>query len=153
MRAYMPRHIEFAPSIGGVPAKDLRALLLRAADSEGNDPGLKAQADELMQKGPLTVGLDSLALDFGPATLRGTGELRIVGPDDVEGEAHVTATGLDALIQQANTVPELKQAEPVLFMLKGLGRQDGARTVWDITYRDRKVLVNGNDLSGMMPKK
>ncbi|MGH7041541.1 MAG: hypothetical protein ACREFY_05335, partial [Acetobacteraceae bacterium] len=65
----------------------------------------------------------------------------------------VTATGLDALIQQAGTDPMLKQAEPMLLMLKGLGTADGTKTVWNVIYEGGKVLVNGHDLSGLMPKK
>jgi hypothetical protein len=152
-RDYLPRHIALAPRVGGVPVSDLRALLLRAADSDGDDPQLQAQALGLLAKGPVAVGLDALSLDFGPATLKGSGEVRISGTDTYEGEAHLAATGLDALVQQANSVPELKQAAPVLFLLKGMGKQNGAETVWDITYRDKKMLVNGNDLSGMLPGK
>jgi hypothetical protein len=129
----------------------VRALLLRAADSQGGDPKLMDDAQALLAKGPAVIGLDELALDFGPATLKGSGEVRISGLGEYEGEAHVTATGLDELIKQANTVPELKQAAPVLFLLKGMGRQDGANTVWDVVYRDSKMLVNGTDLSGMIP--
>lgn len=152
-RDYMPRHIAIAPRIGGVPAEDLRKLLLRAADSEGKDPMLETEAKALLAKGPVVAALDEVSVDFGPATLKGSGELRISGEKEYEGEAHLTATGLDELIKQAGTVPELKQAGPVLFLLKGMGRQDGATTVWDITYRDNKVLVNGNDLSQMLPGK
>jgi hypothetical protein len=152
-RDYLPRHIAIAPRIGGVPAADLRDLLLRAADSNGDDPMLEAQAKALLDKGPVVAGLDELSLDLGPATLKGSGELRIGAADHYEGEAHFVATGLDELIRQANTVPDLKQAAPVLFLLKGMGRQDGANTIWDITYRDNKVLVNGNDMSGMLPGK
>jgi len=152
-RDYLPRHIAIAPRITGIPAADLHALILRAADSNGDDPLLSVQARALLDKGPVAVGLDELSLDFGPATLTGTGEVRILGTDSYEGEAHFVATGLDALIQQSNTVPELKQAAPVLFLLKGMGKQDGATTVWDVTYRDGKALVNGTDLSGMIPGK
>jgi len=152
-RDYMPRHIAISPRLGGVPAADLRDLLLRAADSNGDDPLLEARAKALLEKGPVVAGLDELSLDFGPATLKGSGEVRIASADRYDGEAHFVATGLDALIRQANTVPELKQAGPVLFLLKGMGRQDGANTVWDIVYRDNKVLVNGNDLSAMLPGK
>ncbi len=152
-RKYLPRHIALAPRVGGVPAADLRALLLREADSNGDAPLLEVQAGALLAKGPLAVGLDDISLDFGPATLRGKGEARFSAIDQYEGEAHFSATGLDELIKQANKVPELKEAAPVLFMLKGMGRQDGARTIWDVSYHDGKMLVNGNDMSGMMPGK
>jgi hypothetical protein len=150
-RDYLPRHLSIAPRVSGVPSADLRDLLLRAADSNGNDPLLEVQARALLDKGPVAIGLDELSFDFGPATLQGKGEVRVLGTDRYEGEAHFTATGLDDLIKKANTVPELAQAAPVLFLVKGMGRQDGPNTVWDVTYKDSKVLVNGNDLSQMLP--
>jgi len=150
-RDYLPRHLSIAPRIGGVPAADLHDLLLRAANSGGNDPQLQDQALALLAKGPLAVGVDELSFDFGPATLKGTGEVRISGMNQYEGEAHFVATGLDDLIKKVATVPELKQAGPVLFLVKGMGKQDGATTVWDVTYSQGKILVNGNDLSQMMP--
>jgi hypothetical protein len=150
-RDYLPRHLSISPRVGGVPAADLHDLLLRAANSGGDDPQLQEQAMALLAKGPLAVGVDELSFDFGPATLKGTGEVRISGMNEYEGEAHFVATGLDDLIKKAATVPELKQAGPVLFLVKGMGKQDGATTVWDVTYSQGKLLVNGNDLSQMMP--
>lgn len=153
MRDYLPRHIAFAPRFSGVPAKALLDLLIRAADSDGNAPGLEADGEALMNNGPVAVGLDELALDFGPATLKGHGELRIADRETYNGEAHLAATGIDDLIHQANANPELQQAGPVLILLKGLGKQDGETLVWDITFQDHKLLVNGNDMSQMMPGK
>lgn len=150
-RDYLPRHLSIAPRVGGVPAADLHDLMLRAANSGGDDPQLPDQAMALLAKGPLAVGLDELSFDFGPATLKGTGEVRISGMNQYEGEAHFVATGLDDLIKKAGTVPELKEAGPVLFLVKGMGKQDGATTVWDVTYSQGKMMVNGNDLSQMMP--
>ena len=60
-------------------------------------------------------------------------------------------TGLDELIKRSSTTPELKQAGPVLIMLKGLGKPDGKQMVWKIAYDGGKMMVNGNDLSGMIP--
>jgi len=33
---------------------------------------------------------------------------------------------------------------------KGIGRVVGNQVVWDITYRDNKLLVNGTNLLAMM---
>ncbi len=150
-RDYLPRHLSIAPRVGGVPAADLHDLLLRAANSQGTDPDLQEQAVALLGKGPVAIGVDELSFDFGPATLKGTGEVRVSGMSEYEGEAHFVATGLDELIQKVAKVPELKQAGPVLFLVKGMGKQDGATTVWDVTYSQGKLLVNGNDLSQMIP--
>lgn len=152
-RDYLPRHVLLAQHIGGVPAEDLRALLLRASDSEGKDPQLSADALALLGKGPVVYAIDALSLDIGPATLQGKGEMHFRSTADYDGEAHLAMTGLDDLIKQANQIEELKQAAPVLLMVKGLGHQDGPTTTWDVTYKDGKLLVNGNDLGGMLPGK
>jgi len=109
------------------------------------------QATALLHTAPVTVGLDDVEIDLGPARLRGGGELRIAAADEMSGEADITITGLDALIRQAAAIPQMKQALPVLIMLKGLGRQDGNATRWKITYSGKKVMVNGNDLSALLP--
>ena len=77
----------------------------------------------------------------------------MLGPDHYTAVAHVTATGLDTLIRRANTTPELQQAAPVLIFLKGIGLQDGDRVVWDVSYAGKTLLVNGTDMSQMMPPK
>lgn len=153
IRDFLPRHIAFSPRVSGLPSADVMALLLHAVDSDGNDPALQQEAEALIGKGPIAVGLDEVALDVGPATLKGGGELQIADRDTYSGTAHLAATGLDALIKRANTTPELKQAAPVLIFLKGVGQQTGDTVVWDIDYHDGKMLVNGNDMSQMMPGK
>ncbi len=153
IRDYLPRHFAVAPRVSGLPAAEVMKLLQRALDSDGNDPGLDRQFEALMNKGPITVGVEELALDSGPATLKGNGELHVISKDNYSGEAHLATTGLDALIRRANTIPELKQAAPILIFLKGIGQQDGDRVVWDISYTGKKLLVNGNDVSEMMPGK
>jgi hypothetical protein len=150
-RDYLPRHIAFAPRIGGIPAADVKDLLLRAVDSEGNDPALKADSEALLQKGPLLIGLDDVSLDAGPATLAANGEVQITGRDQYAGQAHIAVTGFDALMRQVGAVPELKQAGPILIFLKGIGQQNGDTIVWDINYADKKLLVNGNDMSQLIP--
>lgn len=152
-RDYLPRHIALSPRIGGVVGNDLIDLLIASVDSNGHDPALQAQADELLNKGPITVGLDDLALDFGPVTLKGSGAMRIVSRTDYSGDARLTATGIDAMIKQAGTTPELQQAVPVLILLKGVSQPDGDKLVWNISYRDGKMLVNNTDLSQMIPGK
>ena len=153
IREYLPRHFLLAPRVSGVPGADVMALLLRAVDTDGNDPGLQGQAEGLLGKGPIAVGFDELGVDFGPASLTGHGEMRIIGRDNYAGEAHLAATGLDAIIRRANTTPQLKEAAPILIFLKGIGQQDGETVVWDITYKDGQMLVNGTDMTQMMPHK
>ncbi len=148
-----PHHFAISPRIGGLPTADLRDFLLRAADHDTTPEDLRKQELALLVHGPLVVGLDALSLDVGPATLTGTGEVRIFGFGLYEGEAHLVMTGLDALIAQSSGVPQLKSAVPVMFLLKGMGKQEGTTTVWDITYRDGHALVNGTDVAGLIPHK
>lgn len=154
LRDFLPRHIVIAPRVSGLPSDELHALLQRAIDRppHSDDPTLARDARALLAKGPLAVGLDDLQIDFGPSSLRANSEVRIRDIGQYEGEAHVAATGLDELIKQASAEPNLTRVMPVLFMLKGMGRQEGDRTVWNITYRDGRILVNGNDMSRGMPR-
>jgi hypothetical protein len=90
-------------------------------------------------------------LDSGPATLTGSGALAITDPATYSGQAQLRATGFDALMQKVSATPELQQAGPVLIFLKGIGKQDGDALVWNVVYQDQKLLVNGTDLSSMIP--
>jgi hypothetical protein len=149
---FLPKHVMIRPRVSGVPMDDLIAFLNHAIDSDDSSSDeLQAEAFGLLAKGPLLVGLDDVALDAGPAALKGSGSLSIVDPMTYSGQAEIRATGFDALIQKSNTTPELKQAGPVLIFLKGIGKQDGNAVVWDITYQDKKLTVNGTDLSSMVP--
>lgn len=149
---YLPRHIAVDPRISGLPIEDATQLLLRAIDSdEPNGAELSEQAAALLQRSPVTIGLDSLDLELGPARLHGSGGVEISGPDQVSGEGRITMIGLDALMRSAATVPELKAALPVLIMAKGLGQQEGNATTWRVTYSGNKIMVNDNDLSAMLP--
>jgi hypothetical protein len=152
LREYLPRHIRLKPRLFGVPIADATRLLLRAIDSDAaNGNELSNQATALLRRAPVTVGVDDVELDLGAARLRGGGELRIAAANNMSGEAEITVTGLDALIRQASATAELKQGLPFLVMLKGLGRQDGDDTHWKISYSGKKVMVNDNDLSAMLP--
>ncbi len=149
---YLPRHLVIRPRISGVPTSDVAAFLTHAIDSNAdNDGALEMEAMGLLAKGPLSVGIDDLSMEMGPAALKGTGSLAISSPADYSGQAQIRISGFDKLIQQSNTRPELKQAAPVLIFLKGIGKQDGDATLWNVTYQDKVLMVNGTNLSAMMP--
>ncbi len=151
-RDYLPRKITVKPRVSGVPSEDLIKLMLRAVDSDSKDMAeLQEAAIALLGAGPLEIAIDELAIDLGRASLTSTGSLDIAGLTDITGEAEITVKGLDALIKTANTTPDLKPIAPVLIFLKGIGKQDGADTVWNITYQDNAVMVNDTDLSAMIP--
>ena len=58
---------------------------------------------------------------------------------------------IDALLQQASKVPELKQIVPVLIFVKGIGEQKGDRMVWRIAIKGQTVTINGVDMSSLQP--
>ena len=147
LRDYLPHHIAIASFMGGISSSDLYALLLRVFDSNGHDPKLERDLLALLAKQPLAVGLDDVQFDLGPAMVSGKGEVRLSGVNRYEGEAHFAATGLDELVKRVNAVPAFAKAMPVLYFLKGVGEQEGNKTVWNITYNDNRLLVNGNDMT------
>ncbi len=154
IRQLIPRRIAVAPRLTGVAKSEVLAFLGRAIDVAGHDDAdLQGEAQELLSANPATIALDDLDIDLGIARLRGAGELKIAAADDIGGTAELRMTGLDALLRTLRQVPEAAAAAPVLLMLKGLGEVSGNETVWRIEYADQKVTVNGNDLSGMIPKK
>jgi len=153
MRNYIPTHIALRPRASCVPANAVFALIEHAIDANGkDDDALTAEAMGLLAKGPLNLGIDDIALTTGPASLKGGGQVTIASVTEITGKAQFTMSGLDELIKQVNATPELQGmgAGPVLFLIKGMGRMDGPNAVWDITYADGKVMVNGNDLSAMI---
>ena len=152
LRTYLPRHIALRPRVSGVPIDDAEQLLLRAIDSDGtHGDELAERAMALLKKAPVTAGLDGVDFDFGPAHLRGNGEVHIASANDISGQADITVTGLDALIKQVGSVPQLKQGVPALIMAKGFGVQQGNATHWKISYSGKKLMVNDQDLSSMIP--
>ena len=150
---YLPRHLAFKPHISGVPSQDLADLISRAIDSNGSDDDeLTQMAIGLLAKGPLSVGLDDLSLDMGPGSLKGSGAVQVSSPTDFVAQAALRLTGYDALMHDAAIRPELKPAGPVMIFLKGIGKQEGDAIVWNISFQDKTLLVNGTDLSSMIPK-
>jgi hypothetical protein len=148
LRDYLPRRLALTPHLSGIPANDAVSLLLRAIDA-GDAALLQAEALGLLAKGPLKAGLDDVLLDLGVAVMKGNGTMTIAAPDDIKGSARIVATGLDALIRSANTVPEMRSAAPFLIIIKGIGDQKGDTVTWNITYADGQTKVNGTDLSAL----
>ncbi len=144
----IPHHIELHPSLAGVSLADLTALALEATDPHADKARLQADAMTLLSHGGVTVGLDTLALDVGPAELHGRGQVLVTAPDAYHAEAHVTATGLDALMQQAHGNPQLEQALPFLAIARGFAQPEGDHLVWDIVAGTAGVTVNGIPLGG-----
>lgn len=139
----VPHHVELRPVLAGIPADAVMKLALEATEPNANPLLAKAEALALLTTPGVTLGLDRLGFDIGPAEVQGTGHLRVTGPMQYQGEAHLTATGLDALIDRARDDPTQQQAIPVLIMLRGFARQEGDHLVWNVVAKDGAVSVNG----------
>ena len=144
----VPRHVELRPSISGVSLAGLIALALEATDENADQGKLAVDAEALLTQGGVTVGLDALELNVGPAELRGRGHVLVTGPDEYQAEAHVTAKGLDDLMKQANGNTSLQQALPVLAMARGFAKPEGDHLVWNIVANKAGLTINGVGLGG-----
>jgi hypothetical protein len=142
----MPHHLELRPSVAGVSVADLTTLALEATDQQVDRARLQADAAVLLAHGGVRLGLDTLDVDVGPADVHGGGHVLVTGPGEYQAEAHVTAKGLDALMQQARGNPDLKRALPFLAIARGFARPEGDHLVWDIVAGKAGVTVNGIEL-------
>jgi hypothetical protein len=126
-------------------------LHMASLASENKDP-YPADIAALFSHGGITGGIDSMAVDVAGAKFTGSGQVVATGPtpDAVSGTATVTAENYDALMQKVMAMPALaQQAVPVMVFIKGIGRNVDNRLVWDISYKDNKVLINNVDLTAM----
>ena len=148
MAALIPKRIALHPVISGVGVADL--MRIATAASEKRDPAPEDIA-ALFSHGGIMGGLDSMTVDVGGAVFTGQGKVTATAPspEAVTGTAHIEATGLDQLIQKMSSMPALAQALPVLALAKGLGKVVDNQVVWDLIYKDGKVLVNNVDLTAM----
>lgn len=154
IREMLPRLVSLTPRFAGVPKAELMAILRRALDADAPDTdAMQAELTAMVEKNPVTFGIDKLAVELGLASLRGGGAVKVSGPGDIRGDGEFRMTGLDALIRRANTAPELKMAAPALIFLKGIGKADGKDMVWHITYADKALMVNDTNMTEMMPGK
>jgi len=150
-RAYVPRHVLVRPMVAGVSLTAVDDLLNGAAAPAADRPGrLAAALAALFAAGPPSVGIDALEIDLGPAKVRGAGVLVADAPDDLRGQAEVTATGFDALLDQIRADPKLASALPVLATIRLLARPEGDRLIWDITFRHGDLLINGTDITALL---
>ncbi len=147
MATLIPTKVSLAPAVSGIAVADLVKI---ANDSQdGQDPP-EADIAALFSHGGISAGLDSFSIDVGGSNITGLGKLLITSPDNFSGTAQIAATNLDLLQQRVAASPELAQAGPVFIFLKGIGRTAQNRMVWDVAFRDGRLLVNSQDLSAML---
>jgi len=150
MASLVPKRISFRPSISGVPVGALEKLLTEATGQNRPDV-ITSDIDALFSQGSLTAGIEALSFAIGPAEFAGAGSLLLLSATEHEGQARLTATGFDALIQESQGDPSLGQVTPVLVLARGLAKREGDHLVWTINAtRDGSVMVNGMDFSSLM---
>lgn len=148
-RELVPHKLVLASWAGGLPGRDLADLALHALDQDAPPPDEK-DLNAMMARGPITLGLDELSFDLGPAAVAAQGEMRVPAPREAAGTLHIRATGLDALMALAQKTPALQQMIPALAMLKGFARPQGEALVWDVVYAKGHTTVNGTDLTALL---
>jgi hypothetical protein len=155
MAGYVPSRVVLAPRLSGVPIDVLFDFLGQSIDGGKPTPEqLDSLATGLFAKGPVSLSFDQFAVDLGPSSLTATGAMQVAAPtpQGITGSADLVMKGYDALLQRLQSDPAIKAAVPMLIFAKGIGQQQPDGTVlWKVSYADDKVLVNGADLSTLMP--
>ncbi len=149
----VPTEIHVRPTLAGIGTKELLTLahqLLDAADRSASDGSQDTPSPApLFAHGGIVAGLDAVSFNLGPTRFTGHGTVTMTKPDAYDGQGQVAATSFEALMDRAKQDPTMEQALALLTIAKGIGRTSGDQLVWDITYENRKVLVNGVDILAM----
>lgn len=147
MAALVPTVVSFHPVVSGVGVAELSRIA--AALNEDRDPA-PADIQALFSHGGVKLGLDSMTLALAGATFEGMGTLVYASPEDGTGSAQITATGYDEMMQKVAAIPAFSgQAVPVLAFVKGIGRTVDGKLVWNIAYKNNKLLVNDVDMTSL----
>ena len=143
----LPTKVALRPVLTGVSTD----AVLRWLDAMGDarDGTRPPGAATLFRRVGASAGLESFAIDVGGANFTGSGKLTTISGGDLAGQAQITASNFDDLIARVNAVPGLAGALPAFIFAKGISQTVEGRLVWNLAYRDNKLLVNGTDLSAM----
>ncbi len=150
----IPHHVVFTPHVAGLPLDDVTAVIEQYVDNPNADSSVMETAfGQMVAKGPIHISIDQLAFDMGPATIESTAVLDVTSPSPAANAitADIKATGLDDLMKVLSADPQLKQGVAVVVFIKGIGKQDGNTVTWHVVFKDGKLLVNGTDMSQMIP--
>lgn len=147
MAELLPRKVALRPVLTGVPIEELIRWL--GAMSETRDGARPPDFAMLFRHAGVSAGLESFTVDVGGASFAGTGTLTTASPDNLAGQAHVTAANFDNLTARVNAIPELAGVLPLFVFAKGISQTAEGRLVWDIALINGKLLINGTDLSAM----
>lgn len=147
MATLIPTKLALTPSVGAVPTDAVTRLVGKlAAKQDPADDDIAA----LFSQGPITAGIEDLSLDMGGASFTGSVSTLVTSPAKFSGTGKITAVDIDKLQQAMAADPQTAQFAPVVIFLKGIGRLEQNRLVWDIIYNDGRLLVNGQDMAALM---
>jgi hypothetical protein len=151
LAAYVPRHIDVAPAVSNVPTELLLRLLRDATATDSDQPTLGPDLAALLDDPDARVGIESLSFSSGPLRVTGSGLLRKHSDGKAGIDIHLVATGLNALIAEAQGNPRVQPILPMVFLAKGIARPLGEGLVWDIVFSDGNTTVNGMPLGQPSP--
>ena len=151
--AFVPRRFILSPTVSGIATADLYALANEALETKGQVPPSPQTISRLFSHGGIVIGLKTMSFDVAEANFSGLGTFRMLTPVRTEGEGQIKATNLDALIDRIKGVPSMAQVLPAIVFAKGIGRSSGGATVWNISFKNNKLLVNDTDLSALAGRK
>lgn len=146
---YMFTRLALRPAVAGVSTERLIQLLLDSTQDGADPVRLEADAAALFTEGGASIGLDALSIELADLRIEGSGRLRMLAPGQPGVEGRLSALGLEAVMQQAGKDPELQMVMPFLAIIRGLGRADGERMVWDLALTKDQAMVNGVDVMRM----
>lgn len=147
MVTLVPSKLAFTPSIGAVPTEALMRMSRKFATKQ--DPA-EGDIAALFSQGPITVGVEDLSLEVAGTGFTGTVSALVSSPEKFSGTGKITAVDIDKLQQAVAANPQTAQFGAVLIFLKGVGRSEQSRLVWDMNYADGRLLVNGQDMAALM---
>ena len=142
----IPTHLSLTPSLSAVPTGALLQISKSMVDHAPGDQDVAA----LFSQGPIDAGFDDLRLDVAGSTFAGHVALIVAAPDRVSATGQITAENFDKLQQTMAAEPQTADIAPLVIFLKGIARSEQTRLVWDIAYRDNRLLINGQDMSALM---
>ncbi len=146
MGKLIPTRLVLTPNVSGVPSAPLMAMVQKSIENQGPTD---ADIEALFASGPLNAGIDDFALDVAGSSFAGHVGMLISSPAVFSGTGQITADNIDRLQQTIAANPENANFVPVIIFLKGIGRAEQGRLVWDIAYRDGQLLVNGQDMAAL----
>jgi hypothetical protein len=139
----LPHHLTARTVLAGLPTARLTALLQAALAPNADAGALQAQATALLETPGARAAIESVDFDAGPLHVRGSARFLPRPNGEIGADIHISASGTDALVNQAMGKPGLQNVLPMVFLAKGMGRVQGDSIVWDIALGGGPITING----------